>query len=120
MLTRKQYKFLKKVSKNDMACNDSHQNKDEIYSYLLRKRFIEEYSVNPDGDIMERNLVFYCRASEDGKVELKLCRQERYHFWIPTIISIIALIISDLTISSVPVLWTYVQETFVQSDTEDH
>lgn len=98
MLTKKQYKFLKKVSKNDIPCGDLHQNNDKVYRYLLRKGFIEEYNVNLDGDIMERNCVLYCRASEDGNVELLLCRQERYHFWIPTILSIIAIIASFLVV----------------------
>lgn len=98
MLTKKQYKFLKKVSKNDIPCRDFYRNNDKVYQYLLRKGFIEEYNVNLDGDIKERNCVLYCRASEDGNVELLLCRQERYHFWIPTILSIIAIIASFLVV----------------------
>lgn len=98
MLTTKQYKFLKKVSKNNIECNDMHENRDRLYVYLLRKGLIEEYSINPDGDIMETNSVLYCRLSEDGEVELKLYREEKYHFWIPTVLSIIAIITSIIAI----------------------
>lgn len=98
MLTNKQYKFLKKVSKKDIPCDDLHEKRDTIYSYLLENKFIENYNVCPDNDILELNSVLYCKITENGKVELSLCRQEKYHFWIPTIISIIALITSTLAI----------------------
>lgn len=110
MLTTQQYKFLKKVSKEDIPCGDLHKNRDKIYVYLLKRKFIETYNDNPDGSTTEENSVLYCRASQDGKVELKLCRQERYHFWIPTIISIIALIASFL-----PIVCSYVQTIFCQN-----
>ncbi len=120
MLTKQQYKFLKKVSKKEIPCDDLHEKGDRIYLYLLNKKFIETFLVCPDGDVLQRNAKLYCRASESGNVELLLCKQERFHFWIPTIISIIALIISILSIYNAPFVWTYVQETFVQSTEEDH
>lgn len=98
MLTKKQYKFLKKVSKKELPCDDLHKKRDSIYSYLLDRKFIETYNVCPNGDIMEEKSKLYCRASESGNVELLLCKQERYHFWIPTILSIIAIIASFLAI----------------------
>ncbi len=110
MLTTEQYKFLKRVTKKDIPCGKLHQNRDKIYLYLLSKKFIETYNVYPNGDIMEKDPILYCHASEDGKVELKLCRQERYHFWIPTIISIIALATSIL-----PIACSYVQTIFFQN-----
>lgn len=98
MLTKKQYKFLKKVSKNEMQCDDLQENGDKIYLYLLKREFIETYLVCPDNDIYQKNAKLYCGASESGNVELLLCRQERYHFWIPTILSIIAIIASFLAV----------------------
>jgi len=98
MLTTEQYKFLKKAAKVDIPCDDLHQKRDRIYNYLLERKLIENYNVCPDDDIMEKNAKLYCKATESGKVEILLCRQERYHFWIPTILSIIAIIASFLAI----------------------
>ncbi len=119
MITRKQYNFLKKISKNEIPCDDLIENRDIIFLYLLNQNFIEKYLVCPDNDIYEKNAKSYCQTSEKGEVELKLYRQENYRFWVPTIISIIALITSILSICNAPIVWTYVQETFVQSDEED-
>lgn len=98
MLTAEQYRFLKKVSKKNIQCNDLYKNRNSVYLYLLENKFIENHNVCPDNDIMEINSVLYCKITENGKVELSLCKQERYHFWIPTIISIIALVTSILAI----------------------
>lgn len=98
MLTDKQYKFLKKVSKKDIPCDDLYKSRNDVFSYLLRKNFIETYNICPNKDIMETNAKLHCKITEDGKIELLLCKQERYHFWIPTIFSIIAIIISVLSI----------------------
>lgn len=94
MLTTQQYKFLKKLLKKDIPCGDLRENYDAVYMYHLKKGFISYYNVCPPGDIMEENAVLYCKITEEGKVELLLHKQERYHFWIPTIISIIAIITS--------------------------
>lgn len=115
MLTKQQYKFLKKVSKKPAECGDLHQKEDPVYFYLLRKNFIRNYNVCPDGDVMEKDAVLYCEATEDGQVELLLCKQERFHFWIPTIISLIAIIVSIFSISAVPFIWTYAQELISQN-----
>lgn len=37
MITRKQYKFLKKVSKNETQCDDLIESKDKIFKYLLNQ-----------------------------------------------------------------------------------
>ncbi len=111
MLTTKQYKFLKKVSKNDISCDDLHQNRDRIYLYLLERKFIEIYNVCPDGDVLQKNAKLYCKATESGKIEILLCRQERYHFWIPTMLSILAIAISGLAIFTQNVeLWQLLKE----------
>lgn len=115
MLTNQQYRFLKKVSKKDIPCDDLQENGDKIYRYLLKKEFIETYLVCPEKDVMQTNAKLYCKASESGKIELLLCKQEKYHFWIPTIISIIALIISILSIYNAPIVWTYVQTMLSQN-----
>lgn len=98
MLTKKQYKFLKKISKNEMYCGDLHESGDKIFLYLLNKKFIETYLVCPDNDIYQRNAKSYCRITQDGEVELKLYRQENYRFWIPTILSVFAIIASFLVV----------------------
>ncbi len=110
MLTTKQYKFLKKLLKNDITCEGLHQNRDDVYVYLLKRGFISTYNVSPSGDIMERDSILYCKLTEEGKVELILCKQSWYHFWIPTIISIIA-----LGISLIPAVCSYVQTILCQS-----
>ena len=98
MLTKKQYKFLKKVSNSEMQCDDLQENRDRIFLYLLNQNFIETYLVCPDDDIYEKNAKSYCKASEKGEVELKLYKQENYRFWVPTILSIIAIIASFLAV----------------------
>lgn len=115
MLTAKQYKFLKKVSKKDISCGDLYKNRDSVYSYLLHKKFIENYNICHEKDIMETNSEMYCKITEYGKVELLLCKQERYHFWIPTIISIIAIITSILAIlTQNEELWILLKELLKQ------
>lgn len=110
MLTSEQYKFLKKLLKKDKYCDDLHGNYDPVYMYLLEKKFIEYYNVFSPYDIDEKNPTLYCKITELGKVELLLCRQSWYHFWIPTVISIIALIASIL-----PIACSYVQTVLYQA-----
>ena len=111
MLTRKQYKFLKKVSKNEIPCDDLIENRDRIFLYLLNQNFIEKYLVCPDNNIYQKNAKSYCKASESGNVELLLCRQEWYRFWIPTVLSIIAIITSFLAIfTQNGELWIWLKE----------
>lgn len=110
MLTKKQYKFLKKLIKNDIHCDDLHDNRDEIYLYLLKNNFIATYLVCPPGDVNQEFAKLYCKITEEGKVELLLCKQDWYHFWIPTVISIIALIVSVL-----PIACSYVQTVLSQA-----
>lgn len=98
MLTRKQYIFLKKVSKKEIPCDDLQENRDKFFLYLLNKKFIETYLVCPENDIYEKNAKQYCRISQDGEVELRVYKQENYRFWIPTILSVIAIISSFLAI----------------------
>lgn len=94
MLTTKQYKFLKKLSKNEIQCDNLIDNRDRIFLYLLNQNYIEKYLVCPDNDIYEKNAKSYCRISQNGEVELKIYKQENYRFWIPTILSIISIIAS--------------------------
>lgn len=111
MLTRKQYKFLKKVSKNEIRCDDLQENRDRIFLYLLDRKLIETHLVCPDNDIYEKNAKLYCNASESGNVELILCRQEWYRFWIPTVLSIIAIVASFLAIfTQNGELWIWLKE----------
>jgi len=110
MLTKQQYKFLKKLLKKDIPCGELHKNRDEVFLYLQKNDLISTYLVCPPGDIKQEYAVQYCKISEEGKVELLLCKQAWYHFWIPTVISIIALIVSVL-----PIVCSYVQTIFSQN-----
>lgn len=111
MITRKQYKFLKKVSKNETQCDDLIESKDKIFKYLLNQKLIEKYLVCPDNDIYEKNAKSYCRISQNGEVELKIYKQENYRFWIPTILSIISIIASFLVVfTQNEDLWKFLQE----------
>lgn len=98
MITQKQYKFLKKISINEIPCDDLIENRDTIFLYLLNQNFVEKYLVCPDNDIYQKNAKSYCRISQDGEVELKIYKQENYRFWIPTILSIISIIASFLVV----------------------
>lgn len=111
MLTRQQYKFLKKLLEEDMLCTHLNESRDSVYMYLLNKDFIEYYPVYNLTDIEEEHPILYCKITELGKVELLICRQSWYHFWIPTIISIIAIITSILSILTQNAeLWTLLKE----------
>lgn len=111
MLTKKQYKFLKKVSKKEIPCDNLQESGNKIFLYLLNKKFIETYLVCPDNDIYQKNAKLYCRASESGNVELLICKQEWYRFWVPTVLSIIAIIASFLAIfTQNGELWIWLKE----------
>ncbi len=111
MLTKQQYKFLKKLNKNDIHCDDLHDNQDRVYLYHLKNGFIDTYLFFPLEDRNEENAVLHCFITEEGKIELLLYKKEKYHFWIPTIISIIAIITSILAILTQNAeLWTLLKE----------
>lgn len=110
MLTKKQYKFLKKVSKKETPCDELQENDDRICTYLLSKKFVETYLVCQNGDILQENAKSYYRISQDGEVELKLYKQENYRFWIPTVLSIIAIFASFLAVfTQNEDLWKFLQ-----------
>lgn len=110
MLTKPQYKFLKSLLKKDIQCDNLTKEKQDILEYLQNRKLVEFYNVCPPEDYMETSAKRFCKISEYGKVEILLCKQERFHFWIPTIISIIALIVSIFSISIMPIIMTYVRD----------
>lgn len=83
----------------------------KFFYTFLNKKLIETYLVYPDNDIYQKNAKLYCRASESGNVELLICRQEWYRFWVPTVLSIIAIITSFLAIfTQNGELWIWLKE----------
>ena len=43
MLTKQQYKFLKKLLKKDIPCDELHENRDEVFLYLQKNNLISTY-----------------------------------------------------------------------------
>lgn len=97
MLTKHQHKFLKKLLKKDITCQDLAENFDPVYMYLLKKDFIEDYTIWSTDGTKEVEIP-YCKISEEGKVELELYKESKYRFYVPTILSIIAIITSFMVV----------------------
>ena len=129
MLTTEQYKILKKLLKKDIPRDELYNphRDNSVMEYLSKKNFITEYTkyyYDFDFDssfhrVREKKSKQYCQITEEGKVEFKTCKEDKYRFWIHTIISLIALFISIMSIYAKPLIWTYFQETFYQSDDVD-
>lgn len=98
MITKPQHKFLKKLLKKDIPCQNLAENFDPVYMYLLKKDFIEDYIKWSTNGTEEKVEIPYCKISEEGKVELELYKESKYRFYVPTILSIIAIISSFLAI----------------------
>ena len=97
MLTKPQHKFLKKLLKKDIPCQDLAENFDPVYMYLLKKDFIEDYTTWSNYGAGEVEIP-YCKISEEGKVDLELYKESKYRFYVPTILSIIAIVASFLAV----------------------
>lgn len=89
MLTPNQYRKLKSIQMfKGTKAKDYEENKD-LYKFFLLKRLIKKQEVREYQGFV---------ITPEGEKELYMYKLERYHFWIPTILSIIAIITSILAI----------------------
>lgn len=89
MLTKRQYKLLNAIDKSGGLISSDYAEKKELYDYLRHLNLIRKSVVDGFGGYV---------ATEFGRAELQLYRESKYRFWLPTIISIIALLISAAAI----------------------
>lgn len=88
MITRKQYKIMKSICKNNGTTAQDAEN-NEIYHYLASKGFLHKQAV--------RGYMGYV-VTQHGEVEMKIYREDTYRFKVTTIISFIALITSIVSV----------------------
>ncbi|MBE5877086.1 MAG: hypothetical protein E7290_09415 [Lachnospiraceae bacterium] len=89
MLAKHHYKKLKQINRTGGTKATDYAKHSSVYSFLASKGYILKSPYQGyEGYII----------TEEGKLELELCRMERYHFWIPTVLSIIAIIVSIIAI----------------------
>lgn len=94
ILDKSEVRILKSLYKgNKLLKQDVDYKFKEKYSFLLRYHLID-YS--PDSK-------YYC-ISKKGKMFLLYRRKEKIRFWVPIIISVIALILSVVSILMPPVI----------------
>ena len=90
MITRKQYKKLKSIyHSNGTTAKDSDRNR-EMYRFLAGKNYIRKQEV--------RGYMGYV-VTQEGEIEIKAYREDLFRFWVTTIISFIALVVSIISIA---------------------
>lgn len=85
MLSPKQYRKLKSIQMFKGTRARDYAKNSDLYKFFLRKGLVKRKEVKGYNGFV---------ITPEGEMELYMYKLERYHFWIPTIISIIALIIS--------------------------
>lgn len=90
MISKAQYKKLKQIDKHNGTTGKDYGSQREMYDYLLSEKLIYKADV--------RNYRGY-RVSQKGYSEIYSYKIENFRFWVPTTISILALIFSCLSIT---------------------
>lgn len=102
MLTPNQYRKLKSIQKSNGTKAKDYDKNTDLYKFFLQKSLIKRQEVGGYNGFV---------VTPEGEKELYMYKLERYHFWIPTILSIIAIITSILTILTQNAeLWTLLKE----------
>lgn len=90
MFSRSEIKILKNIQKNGkISKSEVHDPKNDQYLYLLKYKML---------DYCKNDYKCYC-LSDKAKMFLRYRLNEKLRFWIPIIISILALIISIVSIA---------------------
>lgn len=102
MLTPNQYRKLKSIQMfNGTKAKDYDKNAD-LYKFFLLKRLIKKEEVSGYNGFV---------ITPEGELELYMYKLERYHFVVPTVLSIIAIIASFLAIfTQNGELWIWLKE----------
>ncbi len=90
MITRKQYKKLKSIYRsNGTTAKDFDRNRD-LYYFLIQKGYIYKCHV--------RGFAGYI-VTQEGEVEMKIYKEDLFRFWVTTIVSFAALVVSIIAIA---------------------
>ena len=105
MINSRQYKMLKKISEHNLfEFTDFSEGETEIISFLANQGFIA-YTADPNTESRISHKK-YCRITQSGYAEIYSFKVEHFRFWIPSVISLIALITSILSLSTTaPDVW---------------
>lgn len=105
MVNSRQYKMLKRISKyNLFEYTDFSDDESEIIKFLADQGFVA-YTADPN---TESRISYkkYCRITQSGYAEIYSFKVEHFRFWIPSVISLIALLTSILSLSTTaPDVW---------------
>ena len=102
MLSPKQYRKLKSIQLfNGTKAKDYNKNTD-LYKFFLAKGLIKKEEVSGYTGFV---------ITPEGELELHVYKLERFHFVVPTVLSIIAIIASFITIfTQNGELWQWMKE----------
>ena len=89
MLTKEQYRLLKRLTHNSTVSSDSYYKRERLFRYLHGIGYIRRQPDTGGFDIT---------VTEKGKVELKIYEDDNARFAANTIISLCALVLSVLSI----------------------
>lgn len=105
MINPKQYKLLKQISKTEFfEYTDFTESETSIIHFLASQKLII-YKSDPQNDSRVSKKRF-CQITQEGYAAIYSFRVERFHFWIPSVIALIALVVSILSLSTTaPDIW---------------
>ena len=92
MLTKQQYHKLKSINRKGHATERDFRKNEQLFWYLAGKNFIRK-TRSPDHKVLKFII------TETGKAELASYETERFRFWLPNVLSSIALILSAIAIT---------------------
>lgn len=105
MINVKQYKLLKQISKIELfEYTNLPESKISIIHFLADQKLII-YKPDPENDSRVSKRKF-CQITQEGYASIYSFKVERFHFWIPSVIAFIALVVSILSLSTTaPDVW---------------
>lgn len=105
MINSRQYKMLKKISEHNLfEYTELSQNESDIISFLANQGFIA-YAADPNTESRISHKK-YCQITQAGYAEIYSFKVEHFRFWLPSVISLIALLTSILSLSTTaPDVW---------------
>ena len=89
MICKEHYVFLKRILKNNGTEAKDYDINRELYIFLTSEKYIKSSVV--------RGYKGYV-ITESGKVAMRNYKNDNFRFWFPSIISIVAIILSATTI----------------------
>ena len=105
MINPKQYKLLNRISKTNLLEYTNLTESELSIIYFLASQKLIIYKSDPENDTRASKRKF-CQITQEGYAAIYLFKVERFHFWIPSVIAFIALIVSILSLSTTaPDVW---------------